>query len=308
MFGPDGAYELVERTEADVVVSAITGWVGFRPTLRALELGRVLALANKETLVVGGEIVHDVLAARGGTILPVDSEQSAIFQAMCSGQREEVARVIVTASGGPFRGVPREELHEMTPRDALRHPTWTMGRKITIDSATMMNKALEVIEARWLFDLAPDQIDVLIHPQSVIHSLVEFVDGSVMAQLGVPDMKLPIQFALTWPQRVACPVERLNLAEVATLELSEPDPEEFPALALADEVLRTGGTSGAVLNAANEVAVDAFLDERIRFTEIVPLVADVLHRHEVTVHPDVDELERADRWARQEAKKCCIPS
>ena len=203
--------------------------------------------------------------------------------------------------------MPREKLHEMTPEDALRHPTWNMGRKITIDSATMMNKALEVIEARWLFDLAPEQIDVLIHPQSVVHSLVEFVDGSVVAQLGVPDMKLPIQFALTYPERVPCPVERLDLARVGTLELFEPDPDEFPALALAHEVLRAGGTSGAVLNAANEVAVGAFLDERIPFTRIVPLVADVLRRHEATGHPDVDELERADRWARQEAQRCCSP-
>ncbi len=306
-FGSEGVCEVAGLAGADVVLNAIVGWAGFRPTLRALECGRVLALANKESLVVGGEIVRDALR-RGGTILPVDSEQSAILQALRSGRREEVARVIITASGGPFRGVPQRELAGVTPEQALRHPTWRMGKKITIDSATMMNKALEIVETRWLFDLPVEQIEVLIHPQSVVHALVEFVDGSVVAQLGVPDMKLPIQFALSYPARVEGPVQRLDLAQLGRLELRGADPEEYPALKLGYEVARKGGTSGAVLNAADEVAVELFLGRKIGFNEIVPLVAAVLEAHEVRQGADVEELERADRWAREEAIRCLAQS
>ena len=303
-FGPEGVCELAALEDADVVVGAIMGWAGFAPAVRALERGRVLALANKEALVVGGEILRGVAQRSGGIILPVDSEQSAVLQAMRSGRREEVARVVITASGGPFRGMSKDRLERVTPEQALQHPTWRMGRKITIDSATMMNKALEIVETRWLFDVDPDRIQTVIHPQSIVHSLVEFVDGSVVAQLGVPDMKLPIQFALTYPDRVPGPVERLDIARIGSLELMEADPEEFPALALGYEVARKGGTSGAVLNAANEVAVESFLQGKIKFTDIVPLVATVLRRHTVQEHPDTADLERADHWARQEALQC----
>ena len=302
--GPDGIEQLVEEVEADVVVGGITGWAGFRPCLKALQQGRELALANKETLVVGGEVVRAVLDEGEGRILPVDSEQSAIFQAMCCGETSEVSRVIVTASGGPFHGLSEKERREVTPADALRHPNWDMGRKITIDSATMMNKALEVIETHWLFDLPADRIDVLIHPQSIIHSMVEFVDGSVMAQMGAPDMRLPIQHALTWPERLECCADRVDLGKLGQLNLEDPGPEELPALELGYEVVRTGGTSGAVFNAANEVAVAAFLDEMIRFTEIVPLVRDVVEKHDVRQGPNVEQLEEADRWAREEARGC----
>jgi len=304
LFGPDGPCRLAAMPEAEVVVSAIMGWAGFASAAKALECGRVLALANKESLVVGGRILMDAAQRHGGTILPVDSEQSALLQALRSGRREEVARVLITASGGPFRGIPRHQLGSVTPQQALQHPTWRMGKKITIDSATMMNKALEIVETRWLFGLEPERIEVLIHPQSIVHSLVEFVDGSVVAQLGVPDMKLPIQFALTYPERVAGPVQPLDLAHVGGLELMEADPEEFPALKLGYEVARKGGTSGAVLNAANEVAVESFLGRKIGFNDIVPLVSTVLRRHEVQPRPDIEALEQADRWAREEARRC----
>jgi len=305
--GPDGVSELAGREDADIVVNAVTGWAGFAPTIRALEAGHVLALANKESLVVGGEIVMDLVARCGGTLLPVDSEQSAVLQAMRSGRAEEVARVIITASGGPFRGASKEVLRDVTPQQALQHPTWRMGSKITIDSATMMNKALEIIETHWLFDLEPDRIAVLIHPQSIVHGMVEFVDGSLVAQLGAPDMKLPIQLALTYPDRVAGPAQRLDLASAGNLELLAADPEEFPALALGYEVVRRGGASGAALNAANEAAVDLFLQGAIRFTDIVPLVAAALERfapRQPHRRLDVADLERADCWARQEVVAC----
>ncbi len=303
-FGPEGICELAALPEADVVMSAVSGWAGFPAAVAALKRGGVLALANKEALVVGGEILLALARSHGGTILPVDSEHSAIMQAMRGGRPEEIARVIITASGGPFRGMPNEELERVTPEQALRHPTWRMGRKVTIDSATLMNKAMEIVEARWLFGLKPDRIEVLIHPQSVIHSLVEFVDGSVLAQLGVPDMRLPIQFALTYPERVDGQVQRLDLAQVGRLELFKADTEEFPALALGYEVARAGGTSGAVLNAANEFAVEAFLKGKLAFTQIVPLVEEVLGRHQVVEGPGMEELTQADKWARQEAQRC----
>lgn len=302
--GPEGAVKLVEEVEADVVVGAITGWAGFRPSLRALELGRTLALANKETLVVGGELIRDVLEEGDGEILPVDSEQSAIFQAMYCGESREVERVMVTASGGPFHGMSSGERSDVTPADALEHPNWDMGPKITIDSATMMNKALEVIETHWLFDVPSDRIDVLIHPQSIIHSMVEFVDGSIMAQMGAPDMRLPIQYALTWPERTACCADTIDWKTVGELTLEHPGAEERKALDLGYDVVREGGTSGAVFNAANEVAVDAFLEEAIAFTEIVCLVQNVMNKHTIIQHPDLEQLIEADRWARKEAKQC----
>ncbi|MFP4027588.1 MAG: 1-deoxy-D-xylulose-5-phosphate reductoisomerase [Candidatus Brocadiia bacterium] len=304
-FGPDGICKMLENVEADIIVGAITGWAGFGPSVRTLELGLTLALANKETLVVGGPLVNRLARQNATSILPVDSEQSAIFQAMASGKRAEVRRVILTGSGGPFRGRDKNQLRDVTPTEALNHPTWDMGRKITIDSATMMNKALEVIETRWLFDLEVDQIDVLVHPQSIIHSLVEFVDGSVLAQLGVPDMKLPIQYALTYPDRIPGPVERLDLTKVGNLDLEEPDYETFPALEIGYRVARRGGTSGAVLNAANEVAVEQFLREQIAFTDITGVARKVLDEHDLVQKPDLADLEAADRWAREEARRCC---
>ncbi|MFW6045047.1 MAG: 1-deoxy-D-xylulose-5-phosphate reductoisomerase [Planctomycetota bacterium] len=304
--GADAAVRLVEEVDADIVVGGITGWAGFRPSLRAVELGHTLALANKETLVVGGNLVQTAMRQSGADIVPVDSEQSAIFQAMGAGEAAEIERIILTASGGPFHGMSREERREVTPDDALCHPNWQMGKKITIDSATMMNKALEVIETRWLFDVPVERIEVLIHPQSIIHSMVEFVDGSVMAQMGSPDMRLPIQYALTYPERVECCGDEIEFGRLCELELMTPDAEERAALELGYEVAREGGTSGAVFNAANEIAVDAFLDGELDFTDIVPLVRNVLSEHDIVKNPDVDELSTADQWARKEAQKCLV--
>jgi len=240
---------------------------------------------------------------RGATILPVDSEHCAVFQCLQAGRREDAARVILTASGGPFRDWTTEQLRDVTVEQALAHPTWSMGPKITVDSATMMNKAFEIVEARWLFDLDPAQIEVVVHPQSIVHSLVEFVDGSVIAQLGPPDMRLPIQFALTYPDRRPGPAAKLDLTEALQLEFVPADRERFPALALGHEVARAGGTTGAVLNAANEAAVAMFLDRRLRFTEIVPACRAILDNHDFDPNPTLDGLLRLDAWARQEVSR-----
>src|SRR5207247_6141653 len=237
---------------------------------------------------------------RGASILPVDSEHSAVFQAIQCGRRHEIKRVVLTASGGPFREWSFSEMERATVADALSHPTWQMGQKITIDSATMMNKALEIIEARWLFDLQPEQIDVVIHPQSIVHSLVEFIDGTVMAQLSPPDMKLPIQYALTWPHRQPSPARKLDLTQSLKLEFEPPDEDRFPALRLGREVAAAGGTAGAVLNAANEAAVTSFVAGEIPFTEIVPACRSVLESHTFSADPTLDELLKLDAWARQE--------
>ncbi len=262
--GVDGLIRMVQHPEADRVLSAIVGAVGLSGTWAALEAGKIVALANKETLVVAGPLVMELARERGATILPVDSEHSAIFQALKAGGRGEVRRVVLTSSGGPFRGKTARELARVTPEDALKHPTWRMGPKITIDSATLMNKALEVIEARWLFGLEPEQVDVVIHPESVVHSFVEFVDGSVIAQLSPPDMRLPIQYALTYPERTAGPSPRVDWTRPFALHFEPPDRETFPALELGFEVMRRGGTAGAALNAANEAAVARFLARRDR--------------------------------------------
>lgn len=298
--GPEGIEYVVRQPEVDVVVSAIVGAAGLRGTWAALEAGKKVALANKETLVMAGQLVTRLARAKNTPILPVDSEHSAIFQCLQSGRRSDVKRVILTASGGPFRRHSREELARVTIEDALRHPTWNMGRKITIDSATMMNKALEIIEARWLFDLEPDQIDVVIHPQSIVHSLVEFIDGSVVAQLSPPDMKLPIQYALTYPERHRGLAPRLNLADALQLEFEPPDHERFPAIRLGLEVARVGGTAGAVLNAANEAAVASFLAGDLEFTEIVPACRTILEHHTFDPNPTLEQLLEIDLWARQE--------
>ncbi|MBF8278241.1 MAG: dxr [Candidatus Brocadiaceae bacterium] len=294
--------EIVLHEEVDIVVSAVVGAVGLPAAIATVQQGKTLALANKESLVMAGHIVMSL--AKKNQILPVDSEHSAIFQSLQSGKRSEIKRVIITASGGPFYDYPVDKLSDVSPAQALKHPTWQMGQKITIDSATLMNKALEIIEARWLFDLKVEQIDVVIHPQSIIHSMVEFCDGSVVAQMGMPDMKVPIQYALTYPERMPLSVQPLNLSNIGSLTFKKPDMEKFPALKLGYEAAREGGTMGATLNAANEVAVQAFLNGQIKFTEIVTSVEKVINNHHYIKNPCLEDVLTADAWARQEIKKC----
>ncbi len=301
--GPGYAERLVQEPEVDTVVSAIVGAAGLEPTLAAVEAGKRVAIANKETLVVAGSIVAERAAASGATILPVDSEHSAIFQALQAGKKSDLRRIILTASGGPFRGWTRDRMRNVTPEMALQHPTWEMGPKITIDSATMMNKALEIIEARWLFGIAADQISVVIHPQSFIHSFVEYRDGSVISQMSPPDMRLPIQYAMTYPDRLPCPCPDTDWSISTPLELHPPDMEAFPALRLGFEVATVGGTSGAVLNACNEVAVDRFLRSDIRFDQITQISHDILHHHTFDAQPTLEQLYSADNWAREEAAR-----
>ena len=302
--GPEALFRLASHPEVDVVVSAIVGGAGLPAALAAVRAGKRLALANKESLVMAGRLVMAEAARSGATIMPVDSEHSAIFQAMASGRRSEVRRIFLTASGGPFYRKSRDAQHAVTAEQALAHPTWSMGRKITIDSATLMNKSLEVIEAHHLFGLGADQIHVLIHPESAVHSLVEFVDGSVIAQLGPPDMRMPIQYALTYPERRDASWPRLDLARLGRLHFESPDVERFPALRLGFEVVRRGGSLGAALAGADEVAVDAFLAGQIRFTDIVPLVERVMESHRWVGEPGLDEVLSADTWAREEATRC----
>ncbi|HWE38777.1 MAG TPA: 1-deoxy-D-xylulose-5-phosphate reductoisomerase [Isosphaeraceae bacterium] len=300
LVGLDGVIRMVQDPETDRVLTAIVGAAGLQGTWAALEAGKTVALANKEALVVGGPLITGLAARRGADLLPVDSEHSAIFQALRSGKASEVRRVILTSSGGPFRGKSARELADVSPEQALRHPTWQMGPKITIDSATLMNKALEVIEARWLFGLEPDQIEVVVHPESVVHSMVEFVDGSVVAQLSPPDMRLPIQYAFTYPDRVAGPCPRLDLSRAVALHFEPPDRETFPALGLGFEVLRRGGTAGAALNAANEAAVGRFLAGTIGFLDIPRACRAALDHHPFDATPSLDDLWRVDAWARRE--------
>lgn len=300
--GLEALIDLARDAQAEIVVNAMTGIVGFEPTMEALRAGKRVALANKEILVTFGELVMEETRAGRGEILPIDSEHSAIHQCLRCGAPQEVSRVVLTASGGPFLNTPRAEFASISPEAALCHPVWSMGRKITIDSATLMNKGLEVIEARWLFDLDPDQIGVLIHPQSTIHSIVEFVDGSMVAQLGVPDMRLPIQYALLYPERTPSLVSPCDLVSVGELTFEEPDLGRFPCLALAYEALRTGGTLTAVLNAANDVAVAAFLAGRIRFDAIPEMVQEATSRHVKPREPRYSDIVEADRWAREVVK------
>ena len=301
--GPDGLVSLVRETPGDMLVAAISGAAGLPANLAALETGKDLALANKESLVMSGAILTRLARERGRRILPVDSEHSALFQSLLAGRPEEVRSLILTASGGPFRSASLDEMRTVTKEQALRHPTWKMGAKITIDSATLMNKALEIIEARWLFDAPPEKIRVVIHPQSIVHSLVEFHDGSLICQLGPPDMRVPIQYALTYPQREPLPVKRLALEEIGSLTFLAPDPVRFPAIRLAYEVLRLGGTAPAVLNAANEVAVSAFLRDAISFPEILGSVERTLREHTVVADPSLKEIFDADTWARETTLK-----
>ncbi len=300
LLGPEALVEIARSPQVDTVVAAIVGSAGLLSTLAAAEAGKRVALANKEALVVAGQLVKDALGRSGGDLIPVDSEHSAIFQAIHAGAARDVSRIILTASGGPFRTWSADQIAAATVQDALAHPTWQMGRKITIDSATMMNKALEIIEARWLFDLRSDQIQVVVHPQSIIHSLVEFVDGSVVAQLSPPDMRLPIQYALTYPDRTDCPCPKMDWSAGMQLDLEPADTERFPALELGWEVARRGGSCGAVLNAANEAAVQAFLAGDLRFPQICEGCRRILDEHHYDPNPALDEIMRLDRWAREE--------
>lgn len=301
--GAEALVELASSPNVDTVVAAIVGSAGMASTLAAVEHGKRVALANKESMVVAGPIMLQAAAKSGAQILPVDSEHSAIFQAMQAGGVDEVERIILTASGGPFLRKPLNELPHVSVEEACRHPTWQMGRKITIDSATMMNKALEVIEARWLFQMPAEKIHVMVHPQSIIHSMVEFKDGSVLAQLSPPDMKLPIQYALTFPKRLESPTLRMDWTKRLQLELEPVDFERFPALQLGFEVAKAGGTAGAVLNASNEAAIDLFLSGKIRFVDIATVCREILNQHHYESSPTIERLCALDRWARQEVMK-----
>ncbi|HJR06185.1 MAG TPA: 1-deoxy-D-xylulose-5-phosphate reductoisomerase [Pyrinomonadaceae bacterium] len=301
--GEAGLVEVATHERAACVVSATVGAVGFVPTLRALEAGKRVALANKETLVIAGELMTRAAEKSGAELLPVDSEHNALHQCLRGERREEVRRLVLTASGGPFRTKTLREMDEATVEEAMRHPTWEMGAKITIDSATLMNKGLEVIEARWLFGFEADRIDVVVHPESIVHSMIELVDGSVIAQLGVTDMRHAIQYALTYPQRRACQLPALDLTRMSALHFDAPDTEHFPCLALAYRALRAGGTMPAALNAANEVAVGAFLEERIRLTDIPRVIEGVLERHATRPVTDLDTVLETDAWARASASE-----
>jgi 1-deoxy-D-xylulose-5-phosphate reductoisomerase len=307
--GADGLEQLASLPEVHTVVAAIVGAAGLRSTLAAARAGKRILLANKEALVMSGQLFMDEVRHGRAELLPVDSEHNAIFQCMPPSFADGIAkvgvrRILLTASGGPFRATPLEQLKSVTPEQAIAHPNWRMGKKISVDSATMMNKGLEVIEARWLFDATPEQIQVVLHPQSVIHSMVEYCDGSVLAQLGNPDMRTPIAHALAWPERIESGVAALDIFRVAQLDFARPDVKRFPCLRLAFECVRAGGTSGAILNAANEVAVQAFLDGRLGFTGIPQLVDRVLDEVPSGSAGSLDEVLDADRRAREAAEKC----
>ena len=299
--GAEGLLEVASHPEVDVVICASAGTAGLEAVLAAIEAGKTIALANKEVLVMAGALVTEAAQRNCVSILPVDSEHNAIHQCLHGRNPDEIRRLILTASGGPFRELPEADLERVRPEAALRHPTWQMGRKITIDSATLMNKGLEVIEAHWLFGVDADRIDVLIHPQSIVHSMVELNDGSVIAQLGITDMRLPIQYACSYPERWETPLPTLNLAKAGRLEFHEPAHDRFPCLALAYRALRAGGTLPVVLNAANEVAVEAFLDGKLGFTAIPRVIEKTMNTHEIERVATIDTVRRVDRWARQQA-------
>jgi 1-deoxy-D-xylulose-5-phosphate reductoisomerase len=304
--GPEGLERVATAAGADLLVSALVGALGLRPTLAAIRAGKDVALANKEVLVVAGELVWEAARAAGVRLLPLDSEHNAIHQALRGHRREDVRRIVLTASGGPFLATARERLASVTPEEALQHPTWKMGNKITIDSSTLMNKGLEVIEARWFFDLPPERIDVVVHPQSIVHSMVEYVDGSVLAQLGIPDMSIPISYILADPERLPLDhLPALDLVKAGRLDFFAPDLERFPCLALAYRALRAGGSAPAVLNAANEVVVEAFLRGAIAYLDMPRVISAVLDRHEIRHRPGLDDLLAADAWARSQAGSLC---
>ena len=295
-----GEEALVEAAtgDAELVIAAIVGCAGLRPTMAAVEAGRTVALANKEALVTAGALMTNAAAASGATLLPVDSEHNAIFQCLAGSRKEDVSKIILTASGGPFRTASAETVATATPAQAVAHPNWSMGAKISVDSATLMNKGLEVIEAHYLFGLPSNQLEIVIHPQSVIHSMVEFIDGSVLAQLGSPDMRIPIAFALAWPERMATPARKLDLTMIARLDFEAPDVQRFPALELARNALEAGGPAPIVLNAANEVAVGSFLAGDIRFPEIVRLVRDIVNESKFDIPRSIGDVLEIDRVTR----------
>lgn len=301
-FGADAVAEIASHADVDTVVCGIVGAAGLKGAWAALEAGKRVALANKETMVVAGPLVPQLAAKTGAKLIPVDSEHSAIFQCLEAGRATDVRRIVLTASGGPFRGWSKDRLCDVTVDQALAHPTWRMGPKITIDSATMMNKALEIIEARWLFGLNADQIDVVVHPQSIVHSMVEFTDGSTVAQLSPPDMRLPIQYALTYPERWQGTTSCMDWKQATQLTFEPPDFDAFPALRLGMEVAAKGGTCGAVLNAANEIAVERFLGGTLRFHEIARACEAVLQHHTFDPQPTLGDLLQQDRWAREETR------
>lgn len=292
--GMEGLIEISTLDEVEVLVTAIVGMIGIRPTIAAIEAGKTIALANKETLVTAGHIIMPLAAKKGVPILPVDSEHSAIFQSMNGENKERVSKILLTASGGPFRGKTRQELESITVEDALKHPNWSMGRKITIDSSTLVNKGLEVMEAKWLFDVELDQIQVVVHPQSIIHSMVEYVDGGIMAQLGAPDMKLPIQYALFYPDRRPMQGKRVDFYDLAQITFEKPDMETFTGLKLAFEAARIGGSMPTVYNAANEKAVSLFLDKKIRFLQIPELIQASMEQHKRIEAPNVEQILQAE--------------
>ncbi len=298
MYGLEGLKTAATMESANTIVVSIVGIAGLIPTMEAILSGKNIALANKETLVTAGSIIMSEAERLGVNIFPIDSEHSAIFQCLAANRREDAKRILLTASGGPFRGMSKRELVDVTASQALQHPNWSMGNKITIDSATLMNKGLEVIEARWLFDFEPERIKVVVHPQSIIHSMVEYVDGSIIAQLGPPDMRIPIQLALTWPERSFNSFSRLDLFSCGSLTFEEPDIDTFGCLRLAFEALKAGGTMPAVMNGANEAAVDLFLKGKISFLSISEIIERVMLSHTVNTMPCLDDIIEADRWAR----------
>ncbi|TYC85893.1 1-deoxy-D-xylulose-5-phosphate reductoisomerase [Acetobacterium wieringae] len=297
--GLEGLIAVATASENDLLLTAVSGMIGLQPTLAAINAGIDIALANKETLVAGGQLVMDAAAASGVSLLPVDSEHCAIFQCLMGNKHEEIDRIIITASGGPFRGYSHKQLESVTLAQALKHPNWSMGKKITIDSATLMNKGLEVIEAKWLFNLRNNQIDVVVHPQSIVHSMVEFIDHSTIAQLGLPDMALPIQIAFFYPERIANNRPALDFSQIRELTFSEPDRIAFPCLQLAYDALEIGGTMACVLNAANEIAVARFLNQEIHFLDIPRINRQVMEKHQVIAHPNLDDILAVDGWARE---------
>ena len=290
LWGMDGLLEIAVLEQMDVLVTAIVGMIGIRPTIAAIQAGKTIALANKETLVTAGHIIMPLAAGKKVSILPVDSEHSAIFQSMHGENKERVRKILLTASGGPFRGKKREHLADITVEDALKHPNWSMGRKITVDSSTLVNKGLEVIEAKWLFGTDPEDIQVIVHPQSIIHSMVEYVDGGIMAQMGMPDMKLPIQYALFYPDRRPMEGKRVDFYQLSSMTFEKPDMETFRGLSMAYEAVGKGGSMPTVYNAANEKAVALFLERKIRFLEIYDLIQGAMEQHKVIQNPSVEEI------------------
>ena len=299
--GESGLRKITSAPDVDIVVSAAVGAAGIQPTYTAVASGKTVALANKEAMVIAGELLRKTAASTGARIIPVDSEHSALDQCLRSGQRAEVRRLILTASGGPFRDTPHDRFSSITPEEALKHPTWKMGKRITVDSATLMNKGLEVIEARWLFDIPAEKIDIMVHPQCVMHSMVEFVDGSVVGQLGTADMRQPIQYALTYPERLSSPVPPLDWNLVSRLDFMQPDRRKFPCISLAYRAIEAGGTAPAVLNAADEIAVEAFLNRKISFSDIPKLIAGTLEAHKPNKADRLETIIEADTWARKYA-------